>query len=171
MKRPWMRFYTVGLGGVGVQTLVLAILKSGFGLHYLAATIIAVETAVLHNFYWHERWTWAHRNLEWSGAPLRLVRFNAGNGLISLAGNVSLMWLLVSKLHIHYLVATCIGIGTCSLVNYLVSDRLIFRRRVPLETAADETAPSMDSADVEQPSPGITATPGDTRSRRRGHSA
>jgi putative flippase GtrA len=135
-----MRFYTVGLGGIGVQTLVMAFLKSVLGLHYLAATVIAVETAVLHNFYWHERWTWAHRNLEWSGITLRLWRFNAGNGLIALVGQIGIMWLLVSQFHAHYLVATFTAIATCSLANFLISDRLIFRDSKPKADQPEETA-------------------------------
>jgi putative flippase GtrA len=50
-----LRFYTVGAAGVVVQLAALALLKSGFGLGVLPATAIAVEMAVLHNFFWHER--------------------------------------------------------------------------------------------------------------------
>jgi putative flippase GtrA len=139
-----MRFYTVGLGGFGVQALVLTFLKGVLGLHIIAATVIAVETAVLHNFYWHERWTWAHRNLEWRGTALRLIRFNAGNGLISLGGNVLMMWLLVSKLDVHYLVAAVASLGTCSLLNFLVSDRLVFREAPA--AGGDAEAPPQKSA-------------------------
>ena len=143
MKRAWLRFYTVGLGGFGVHYLLLTFLKSVVGLHYIAATIIAVETAVLHNFYWHERWTWAHRNLEWSGTALRLARFNAGNGLVSLGGNILVMWVLVDQFKTHYMVAALAAIALCSLANYLISDRLVFRnsaRRDAGETTSGETA-------------------------------
>ena len=49
------------------------------------------------------------------------------NGLISLGGNLFLMWLLVSRLHMNYLVANASAIVVCSIVNFLVSDRLVFR--------------------------------------------
>jgi putative flippase GtrA len=123
----WVKFNTVGLAGFGVQLAVLALLKSGLGMHYLVATIIAVETAVVHNFIWHERWTWAHRVYGTSGALMRLLRFNAGNGVVSLAGNVFLMWVFVSKFNINYLIANIVSIGVCSIVNFLISDRLVFR--------------------------------------------
>jgi putative flippase GtrA len=57
--RVWLKFNTVGLIGIGVQLFVLALLKSGLGMNYLLATTIAVEIAVIHNFIWHERWTWS----------------------------------------------------------------------------------------------------------------
>jgi putative flippase GtrA len=82
---------------------------------------------VVHNWFWHERWTWAHRRLDIRKAFGRLFRFNASNGLISIAGNLLLMWLLVTRLHIHYFPANLCAIGACSLLNFLISDRVIFR--------------------------------------------
>ncbi len=40
---------------------VFAALTLLLGPHYLVATALAVEMAVLHNFFWHRRWTWADR--------------------------------------------------------------------------------------------------------------
>ena len=57
----WLKFNFVGLIGIGVQLLALALLKSGLHLNYLLATALAVETAVVHNFLWHERFTWRDR--------------------------------------------------------------------------------------------------------------
>ena len=51
---------------------------------------------MLHNFLWHVRYTWNDRC---GGAHgLRpFLRFQLSNGLVSLAGNVVIMWLLVQK--------------------------------------------------------------------------
>jgi dolichol-phosphate mannosyltransferase len=124
--RVWLKFNTVGLLGMGFQLSALAALKTGLGLNYLAATIIAVESAVLHNFIWHERWTWSERRLDANGVFGRLVRFHLANGLISISGNVFLMWLLVSRLHLHYFFANVMAIGACAIFNFLASDRLVF---------------------------------------------
>ena len=127
--RVWLKFNAVGLVGIGVQLLVLTILKTGLSLNYLAATVIAVESAVLHNFAWHERWTWAESTrLNATGVVGRLVRFHLANGLISIAGNLVLMWLFVSRFHLHYFLANIMAIATCSILNFLASDRLVFRR-------------------------------------------
>jgi putative flippase GtrA len=129
LTASWLKFNTVGLLGIGVQLPALALLKGAAGLATVPATAIAVEAAVLHNFVWHECWTWKHRRLESGGTLARFLRFNAGNGLISIAGNVALMWLLESKLQIHYLISIAVAIAICSTVNFMVSDRLVFSER------------------------------------------
>jgi putative flippase GtrA len=57
MFRRWFKFNSVGAIGVGVQLAVLTLLAGQLGVNYLVATALAVETAVLHNFVWHEKWT------------------------------------------------------------------------------------------------------------------
>ena len=127
--RVWLKFNMVGLIGVGVQLIVLTALKSGLGWNYLAATTIAVESAVLHNFTWHERWTWLERTRSSAtGLIGRLIRFHLANGLISIAGNLGLMWLFVSRLRLNYFLANLVAIATCSILNFLASDRLVFRK-------------------------------------------
>ena len=127
--RVWLKFNAVGIAGMGVQLLALIALTAGLGLNYLMATFLAVETAVLHNFAWHERWTWVERTrFSTGGAISRLIRFHLANGLISIAGNLILMWLFVSQLRLHYFLANLIAIGACSIMNFFASDRLVFRR-------------------------------------------
>jgi putative flippase GtrA len=120
----WLTFTAVGGIGMMVQLAVLAGLKNGFGLNYLLATAVAVEAAVLHNFLWHERFTWRDRRTGKSLA--RLVKFNLTTGTFSILGNLALMKLLVDELHFEYLPANGIAIVVCSLVNFLVSDRFVF---------------------------------------------
>lgn len=123
----WLRFNAVGIIGVGVQLAVLAVLRSGFDWTIRVSTLVAVECAVLHNFVWHERWTWAHRELDIRRIPMRLLRFNFSNGMISLLGNLALMELLAVRLHLNYMFSNLIAIGACSLLNFFVSDKLVFK--------------------------------------------
>jgi putative flippase GtrA len=125
----WLKFNAVGAVGIGVQLAVLTALKSGLGLNYLLATALAVEAAVLHNFFWHERFTWAdrrgHSKFE------RLVKFNLTTGGISIVGNMVAMKLLVEVAGVEYLFANLLSIAGCSIVNFLVADRAIFLREIP----------------------------------------
>lgn len=123
--RFW-RFNGVGLAGFVVQVGVLTVLL-GAGLHYLAATAIAVETAVVHNFIWHELWTWNDRPASGRARLDRLWRFHALNGVVSLAGNLLLMRLLVGSLGMRPILANLLAVIACSLVNFVASDRLVFR--------------------------------------------
>lgn len=123
----WLKFYAVGGIGIGVQLLTLFFLQSVLQMNYLVATVLAVETAVAHNFLWHERFTWADRvRPTWRQSAPRLVRFNLTTGVVSLLGNVLLMELLVGATHINYLVANGIAIAACSLANFVVSDHVVF---------------------------------------------
>jgi putative flippase GtrA len=125
----WLKFNFVGGVGVLVQLAALTALTSGMGLDYLYATVLAVETAVIHNFVWHERFTWAERcGGEWPAVMARLLRFNLSTGLVSIIGNLLLMRLLVGHMHLHYLPANIVAIGSCALANFLVSDHLVFRK-------------------------------------------
>lgn len=121
------RFNTVGVLGFAVQLAVLALLTRG-GVHYLAATAIAVEAALLHNFAWHERWTWRERASKGRARALRLARFHALNGVVSLAGNLLLMAALVGALDVPPIPANAIAVTVCAMVNYFAADRLVFAR-------------------------------------------
>ena len=128
------RFNGVGVVGFALQIALLALLLR-LGLNYLPATAIAVELTVLHNFLWHERWTWRDRLAgaeapsRWLGAGRagRLWRFHASNGLISLAGNLLLMRLLVGLLGLPAIPANLAAVLLCALVNFAASDRFVFR--------------------------------------------
>ena len=124
----WLKFNGVGGLGIVVQLAALVALKSGFHLDYLVATGIAVEIAVLHNFVWHERFTWKDRaGGAIGGRLLRLLRFHLGNGLISIAGNLALMRLLVGRLHLRLLIANGIAIAACSFLNFAAGEWFVFR--------------------------------------------
>jgi putative flippase GtrA len=122
----WLRFNAVGAMGIVVQLAALGALRGGLGLPYLAATAVAVELAVLHNFAWHERWTWKDRTGRHSGVAMRLVRFHLGNGIISLLVNLGLMRLLVGRFHIQYIAANLAAIAAGSIANFMVGEWLVF---------------------------------------------
>jgi putative flippase GtrA len=123
----WLKFHLVGGIGMAVQLIALAIFRSLLHLDYLLATALAVETAVLHNFLWHERFTWHDRPASgFTHSLVRLVRFNASNGLVSILGNLLLMGLLVGTLLMNYFAANLIAIAACSLVNFVLSDCFVF---------------------------------------------
>ncbi len=123
----WLKFNFVGAIGIGVQLMVLALLRTGLHLHLMLATAVAVEAAVVHNFLWHERFTWVDRvEISPRESLARFLRFNMSTGLFSIVGNLVLMKALVDVAHMNYVVANLITIATCSVVNFVVSDRLVF---------------------------------------------
>jgi putative flippase GtrA len=130
----WLKFNLVGGVGIAVQLAVLIGLKRGFHLNYLLATALAVEAAVVHNFLWHERYTWADRvQPSWRKSMPRLLRFNLTNGGVSIAGNLALMKVLVGRGHMNYLIANGIAIALCSLLNFAVSEEWVFEGETKLK--------------------------------------
>jgi putative flippase GtrA len=136
----WLKFNAVGLLGVGVQLTALTLLTKLAGVHYLIATPLAVETAVLHNFVWHERYTWRDRTSANPGKLRRLFRFHLTNGLLSLVANVLLMRLLAGVLRLPLVAANALCIVSCSLANFAMSHLLVFGRPPANRVACGNTA-------------------------------
>ena len=126
MIRRWLKFNAVGGMGIVVQLAALALLKSGLHVNYMLATAAAVELAVLHNFFWHEHWTWRDRG---PGSRVRrLLRFHLANGVVSIVVNLLLMRVFVGQMHWPYLIANLAAIAAGSVANFFLSDLLVFRR-------------------------------------------
>ncbi|MBI3934411.1 MAG: GtrA family protein [Acidobacteria bacterium] len=123
----WTKFSAVGSIGMVVHLGLLAVFVKVCGMHYLLATVLSVETAVLHNFVWHCRWTWADRSVAGvSAVAAALLRFHLSNGLVSIAGNLFFMHLFAGVMRVDPLVASLLSIAPCALINFLISDRWVF---------------------------------------------
>ena len=122
------KFNLIGILGAVIQLTVFGVLVRWRGLSEVAAAAVAVEVVLLNNFFWHERFTWAdrrraglHRRL------LRLARFHAANGLVSLAGNTAIVWLLVRQFRAPALPSAVAAIALCAPINFLLADRWVYR--------------------------------------------
>ncbi len=128
--RQWVRFgkfNLVGSLGAALQLLLLYFMTKYFRMSAVSTTALAVEIAVLHNFLWHERFTWRDRRLKnIRQRARRLWRFHAGNGLISLLGNTLLTYCLVERLKAPILPSAVGAIALCSVANFLVADHWVY---------------------------------------------
>jgi putative flippase GtrA len=123
----FLAFNLVGLGGVGMQLGVLAMLTAVADVPLAFSTVVAVEAAVLHNFLWHQRWTWRERPSPGRRATVqRLLRFHALNGLVSLVGNVAIT-VALARAGVNPVVSNLAAIIACSLVNFTAGEFLVFR--------------------------------------------
>jgi putative flippase GtrA len=117
LKR-WLRFNVVGVIGAGVQLGILWLLVRAH-VQYLVATAVALEIALLHNYVWHRRWTWA-------GEGGSLWRFHLSNGLISLGSNLLLMRLFTGAMGLPPVPSNLAAIAITSLFNFLMASRWVF---------------------------------------------
>ena len=133
----FVRFSAVGLLGFLVQIAALAALTTLAHWTWLPATLLSVELAVIHNFFWHERWTWIDRTAaRVRTVARRLLRFHVANGLISIAGNVALMAGLVGVLGLPALPANALAVGAMSVLNFVMADRWVFAQSTGAHAAS-----------------------------------
>ncbi len=122
----WGKFNVVGVMGMVLQLTALAVFERCAPGHYLVASAAAVELAILHNFVWHLHYTWRDR-ADNSTPFIRLVRFHLSNGLVSMVGNLVILRFLVQEIRLPLLLADSVAILFCSLINFCLGDRWVFR--------------------------------------------
>jgi putative flippase GtrA len=110
------KFLVVGATGVAVNSLALLALHQRAHLPLAAASALAVELAIGHNFYWNNRWTFGRRDLTLH----RFARFNLAS-LGGLAITTATLWLLAVGLGVQYLAANLVGIGLATGWNFGLS--------------------------------------------------
>lgn len=153
------KFNLVGLMGAVLQLLTFDLLFRYLQLAGAAAAAFSVEIAVLHNFLWHERFTWSDRQpagLRQRAA--RLLRFHLSNGLIPLTANALLISWLVERLGAPALPSALAAIAVCAPLNFLLADRWVYgeasffgflQRRACGKTLAGRIGPGADAILIE----------------------
>jgi len=116
--KRWLRFNAVGILGAGIQLAALALMLR-LHIHYLVATVLAIEAALLHNYVWHRRWTWA-------GQGGSLWRFHLSNGIISFVSNLLLMRWFAGTLHFAAVPSNLAAIIITSFLNYALALKWVF---------------------------------------------
>jgi putative flippase GtrA len=127
---PWrrfVRFNAVGALGIGVQLGVVWLLADVGAVNTVPATVAAVVAAVVHNFLWHRRWTWADRLAGGARSPQAFARFALVNGAVSLIGNAAAVPLFTGGLGLGPVTANAIAIGLLGVVNFVLGDQLVFK--------------------------------------------
>jgi dolichol-phosphate mannosyltransferase len=110
------KFLVVGGLGTLVNMGVLVLLYHQLHLALIAASVLATELAIGHNFLWNNYWTFGRHALSFG----RFARFNVA----SLGGQgitVATLWMLVRYTGVHYVIANMAGIGVALIWNFAVS--------------------------------------------------
>jgi putative flippase GtrA len=143
------RFLVTGFLGLMCQVAALWLLYARCGLHYVVATILAVEIAIIVNYIFHERWTWRDR-MNAAGTIGRLLRFNALTAVTSITGGVLVTAFFVEALTLNPVIANLFSVAALGLVNFIGADKLVFRSAVALVAlAVGTTAFASDEAKLQ----------------------
>jgi putative flippase GtrA len=124
-------FSLVGVGGFVLQVGTIALLTRGLGWPSLIATAAGLEIAAFHNFIGHNQFTWKESppcsGREWIR---RYLRYQVAK-TASLGASLALTMIFSTTTPLPLEIANTIAVVLCSLPNYLLTERLVFR--VPLE--------------------------------------
>ncbi len=90
------------------------------------ASVFAVETSIISNFYWHDRWTFRHRERR-TTTLIRFLRFN-GTSIASPLISLATVNVLTPLLGMSPYIANTIGIGLGATWNWTWNNRVIWPR-------------------------------------------
>jgi len=124
--RAW-KFAFVGALGVLVNLGLLFLLSATAGLPRSLAWFLAVEAAVLHNFIWHQTFTWRERK----GAGARAWLERAATFHLAVAGVVAVNGALFGLLSIAgtpLILAGVAGIAGAAVFSFIAADLWVFKR-------------------------------------------
>lgn len=131
-----LSFGLVGLGGVGINELLLWLLVNRTQTHYLIAAALATVGSTTSNFLFTEFLVFKARR---GGSILtRYVSFGALS-VVTLPARLTILFLLASLLTVHYLLANLVALGAMFLVRFAVSDQFIWTQH---------SAPSLEVVDL-----------------------
>lgn len=116
-------FALVGGLCLAANTVLLWLLTSGLGIHYLLSTVIAFCTITPLGFVLNKVMTFRTRR---EYAPIELPRYVAAMAF-SFGANLALMYLLVSVLGLWYIAASLAVAAILLAFNFVTSDRWSFR--------------------------------------------
>jgi dolichol-phosphate mannosyltransferase len=120
------RFAAVGLSGLAVNMIALAVLTDFVGLYYLASAILATQVSTLWNFALSEKWVFTDAEGDPKrSAGARLMWFlGMNNAALLLRG--PMLYVLVSLLGVNYLVANFVSLVALTILRFALADGFIW---------------------------------------------
>jgi putative flippase GtrA len=145
MRGRFARFATVGALGFVLQLAAIAFLTTA-GWPYLPAAAIAVELAAVHNFCWHERWTWRDRAMPRRAVGRRLADYHLTTVSSAVAGNVMLTGAFVEVFGAPPLLANVAAVCILACAGFAVADRWVFRPTPSSRPRSQRRSPGFEIA-------------------------
>ncbi|RLC37140.1 hypothetical protein DRH29_02975 [candidate division Kazan bacterium] len=124
------KFNLVGWAGMLVNSGCLYLLKGVLGVPLIPASLIAIEIAIVHNFFWHRYWTWKDRNGNGEKPFLiQLLTYNLMTGAVDLVANVTVLWMLTTMFGVYYLISNIFGMIMGPFIKFWLNEKVIFKKR------------------------------------------
>ena len=149
----FIKFGAVGASGTVINVAVLYVAQEfllraieDFQSRLNYSIALAITIATISNFYWNRRLTWRDRKHQVHHSALLLFfKYVMAAGLSIVLQSLLTKWLALSM---HYILANVAAIALASVCNFLVNDRMTFRRRKKIQTSHVASPPAPPSTDV-----------------------
>ncbi len=120
-----LKFLIAGGIGVSVNLGIFHILYVS-GVPYLNGSAIAVSLSMVVSFLLQKNWTFENRTLE--GAHTQFIQY-AVLALGNLALNTGIVYVLIGKLEMFYLLAQAVAAATVATYSFFIYQLFIFKPR------------------------------------------
>jgi putative flippase GtrA len=121
------KYLIAGGTAAGVDLIMLHVFTDWLGIWYLYSATLAFFLALGISFTLQKFWVFKNRSCE---KIKRQAIMHFSLGAISTGVNAGLMYLLVSGLNLHYLLAQIIGGALIAVVNFFIYREIIFKSEV-----------------------------------------
>lgn len=118
-----IKFCIVGAANTIITLFFFYLFNKVLLLNYLLSTIVSYSIGMLNSYVLNKKWTFYDKDKK---ILIQLIKFIAANG-ISLAVNLIVMHLLVSKLYIDAFISQVFATGFSTVSNYIGSKLIVFR--------------------------------------------
>jgi len=138
----------VGLSGVVVnQSLLVALHRGGDGWPLLAASPVAIETAIISNFVLSSIWIWRYDfGGSWRKIGQKFVQYQVATLFSSLGVNAGVLAMLVYWFDVDYRLANLGGIAAGMGLNFLAGELWVFRAPAGPPAHAQDSQDDRDDA-------------------------
>jgi 4-amino-4-deoxy-L-arabinose transferase-like glycosyltransferase/putative flippase GtrA len=123
------RFIAIGLSGMVVNTLVLALAAEWLHLHYLVGAVVSTQVSTTWNYLLIDRLVYKQRGPQ-QRSLLRYLRFSAMNHAMLVVRGPAMV-VLVELLGVHYLLANIMVLSALVVLRYKVADNVIWAPPTP----------------------------------------
>lgn len=118
------RFAMVGISGLLINSLALAVFTEFFHVFYLISVMLATQCSTLWNFMLTEYWVFADRR-ERGSLGVRLAGFFLLNNALLLVRG-PMISIMVQYMAMNYIAANLLSIVFATVLRYLVADKLLW---------------------------------------------
>lgn len=119
----FQKFIVVGAIGLGVNMLMLFLLRELTEIPLRYSSVIAIGISMLVTFTLNERWTWHDRG---KGSILSRMAMYVPINTVGLIINTEVL-LVLERAGMHYLLANLVGAGLAAVWNFMVNNAITWR--------------------------------------------